>query len=91
MSDLSPVERKLCSPKSNSETVNDINLSPLDLSLKSKEEIVVDDDSGEGEEKSNDKEDKSWTDSETRPASGSTSCSETATVLRPEPAKVIEA
>lgn len=87
VSDLSPTERKLYSPEASSDKVNELNLSPLDLSLKGKDEIIVDDDGDGPEEKCADKEDKSWTDSETRPASESTSCSE-APGLRAEPAKV---
>lgn len=70
MSELSPSERKLGSPaESNDGSVEELELSPLDLSMKAKEEIIVDDEPDIKEEKEEDDAINGWTDSETRPTS----------------------
>uniref|UniRef100_A0A9J2PE74 C2H2-type domain-containing protein n=1 Tax=Ascaris lumbricoides TaxID=6252 RepID=A0A9J2PE74_ASCLU len=70
VSELSPSERKLGSPaESNDGSVEELELSPLDLSMKAKEEIIVDDEPDIKEEKEEDDAINGWTDSETRPTS----------------------
>ncbi|VDM37595.1 unnamed protein product [Toxocara canis] len=70
VSELSPSERKLGSPTgSNDGSVEELELSPLDLSMKAKEEIIVDDEPDIKEEREEDEATNGWTDCETRPTS----------------------